>query len=71
MNNLAWSGEVSQGWLTMTYLKNSESMMINVNNVGDMTEEILQGNYDDMLSDRDVMLGLSMLIQFGNQKIML
>jgi hypothetical protein len=68
MKNLAWSGEVSQGWLTMTYLKNSESMMINVKNVGDMTEEILQSNYDDMLSDRDVMLGLSMLIQFGRNK---
>ena len=61
MNNLAWSGEVSQGWLTMTYLKNSESMMINVNNVGDMTEEILQNNYDGMLSDRDVMLGFQVL----------
>ena len=61
MNNLAWSGEVSQGWLTMTYLKNSESMMINVNNVGDMTEEILQGNYDDMLSDRDIMLAFKVL----------
>ena len=70
MNNLAWSGEVSQGWLTMTYLKNSEPIMINVKNVGDMTEEILQGNYENLLSDRDIMLGLSMLIQFGNQKIL-
>ena len=61
MNNLAWSSEVSQGWLTMTYLKNSESMMVNVNNVGDMTEEILQNNYDGMLSDRDVMEAFKIL----------
>ena len=68
MNNLAWSGEVSQGWLTMTYLKNSESMMINVNNVGDMTEEILQGNYDDMLSDRDIMLAFKVLFECARNK---
>lgn len=61
MKNLAWSGEVSQGWLTLTYLKNSESMMIHVNKVGGMTEEILQNNYDGMLSDRDVMLGFQVL----------
>ena len=61
MRNLAWSGEVSQGWLTMTYLKNSESMMVNVKNVGDMTEEILQNNYDGMLSDRDVMEAFKIL----------
>lgn len=68
MNNLAWSGEVSQGWLTLTYLKNSESMMINVNNVGDMTEEILQGNYDDMLSDRDIMLAFKVLFDCVRNK---
>ena len=68
MNNLAWSGEVSQGWLTMTYLKNSESMMINVNNVGDMTEEILQGNYEDMLSDRDIMLAFKVLFDCVRNK---
>ena len=61
MKNLAWSGEVSQDWLTLTYLKNSESMMIHVNKVGGMTEEILQNNYDGMLSDRDVMLGFQVL----------
>lgn len=68
MNNLAWSGEVSQGWLTMTYLKNSESMMINVNNVGDMTEEILQNNYADMLSDRDIMLAFKVLFDCVRNK---
>lgn len=68
MNNLAWSSEVSQGWLTMTYLKNSESMMVNVNNVGDMTEEILQNNYDGMLSDKDVMLAFKILFSCVRNK---
>lgn len=68
MKNLAWSGEVSQGWLTMTYLKNSESMMINVNNVGDMTEEILQSKFKNMLSDRDIMLGFQVLFDCVRNK---
>ena len=68
MKNLAWSGEVSQGWLTMTYLKNSESMMIHVNKVGDMTEEILQSKFNDMLSDRDVMLGFQILFECVRDK---
>lgn len=61
MKNLAWSGEVSQGWLTLIYLKNSESMMIHVNKVGGMTEEILQSKFKNMLSDRDIMLGFQVL----------
>lgn len=68
MKNLAWSGEVSQGWLTLTYLKNSESMMIHVNKVGGMTEEILQANYENMLSDRDVMLGFQVLFSYVRNK---
>ena len=68
MKNLAWSGEVSQGWLTMTYLKNSESMMIHVNKVGDMTEEILQSKFKAMLSDRDVMLGFQVLFDCVRNK---
>ena len=68
MKNLAWSGEVSQGWLTMTYLKNSESMMIHVNKVGDMTEEILQSKFKVMLSDRDVMLGFQILFECVRNK---
>jgi len=68
MNNLAWSGEVSQGWLTMTYLKNSEPIMINVKNVGDMTEEILQGNYENLLSDRDIMLAFKILFECVRNK---
>ena len=70
MKNLAWSGEVSRDWLTMTYLKTSESMTISVGNINNLTEEILRSKFNDMLSDRDIMLGLSMLIQFGNQKIL-
>ena len=68
MKNLAWSGEVSQGWLTMTYLKNSESMMIRANKVGGMTEEILQSKFNDMLSDRDVMLGFQILFECVRDK---
>ena len=68
MNNLAWSGEVSQGWLTLTYLKNSESMMIHVNKVGGMTEEILQANYENMLSDRDIMLAFKVLFNCVRNK---
>ena len=68
MNNLAWSGEVSQGWLTMTYLKNSESIMINVKNVGDMTEESLQASFDDNLSDKEVMLAFKVLFECVRNK---
>lgn len=68
MINLAWSGEVSQSWLTMTYLKTAESIMVNVNNVGDMTEEILQSNFEDMLSDRDIMLAFKIMCECVRNK---
>lgn len=68
MKNLAWSGEVSQGWLTMTYLKNSESMMISVGNINNLTEEILQSKFNDMLSDRDIMLAFKVLFDCVRNK---
>ena len=68
MKNLAWSGEVSQRWLTLTYLKTAETMRVNVNNVGDMTEEILQANYENMLSDRDVMEAFKILFDCVRNK---
>ncbi len=63
MSNLAWAGEVSQGWLSLTYLKTSETIMINLNDVNNMTEEKLQGLYWDMLSDRDIMLAFKILFE--------
>lgn len=63
MNNLAWSGEVAQGWLTLTYLKTSETIMVHLNDVDKMTEELLQVNFEDMLSDRDIMLAFKILFE--------
>ena len=68
MSNLAWSGEVSQGWLNLTYLKTSETIMINLNDVNNMTEEKLQGLYWDMLSDRDIMLAFKILFECMRNK---
>ena len=68
MNNLAWSGEVSQGWLTMTYLKTAQSIMIHENNIGDMTEESLQASFDDNLSDKEVMLAFKVLFECVRNK---
>lgn len=63
MSNLSWSGEISEGWLNLTYLKNSETIMINVKNIEDITEELLQSNFDDILSDRDIMLAFKILFE--------
>ncbi len=68
MKNLAWSGEVSQSWLTMTHLKTARSIMIHENNIGDMTEEILQSKFNDMLSDRDIMLAFKVLFECVRNK---
>ena len=68
MKNLAWSGEVSQRWLSLTYLKTAESIMIHENNIGDMTEEILQANFEDMLSDRDIMLAFKIMFECVRNK---
>ena len=68
MNNLAWSGEVSQGWLTMTHLKTAQSIMIHENNIGDMTEESLQASFDDNLSDKEVMLAFKVLFECVRNK---
>ena len=63
MSNLAWSGEVSQGWLNLTYLKTSETIMVHLNDVDKMTEELLQVNFNDVLSDRDIMLAYKVLFE--------
>jgi len=68
MSNLSWSGEISEGWLNLTYLKNSETIMINVKNIEDITEELLQSNFDDVLSDRDIMLAFKILFECMRNK---
>lgn len=68
MNNLTWSGEVSQGWFTLTHLKTSESMTISVGNINNLTEEILQSKFNDMLSDRDIMLAFKVLFDCVRNK---
>jgi hypothetical protein len=68
MINLAWSGEVSQSWLTMTHLKTARSIMIHENNIGDMTEESLQASFDDNLSDKEVMLAFKVLFECVRNK---
>jgi hypothetical protein len=64
MINNAWSGEVSQHWLSLTHLKTARSIMIHENNIGDMTEEVLSSHYDNMLSDKDIMLAFKVLCKY-------
>ena len=70
MINNSWSSEESQGWLTLNYLKPidgaKESMMINISDIKNVTEEFLQSSFYNMLSDRDIMLAFKILMKYNN-----
>lgn len=70
MMNNSWSSEESEGWLTLNYLKlidgAKESMMIKTSDIKNVTEELIQGSFYNMLSDRDIMLAFKILLKYNN-----
>lgn len=61
MINDAWDSEINQNFVNLTYRKTSETCMIPIANINNMTEETLQGLHWNMLSDKDVMLAFKIL----------
>lgn len=71
MINDAWDWDVNQNYVNLTYRKTSETCLIPLANIKDITEETLQGLHWNMLTDKDVMLGLGILIRVDNHKLKL
>ena len=66
MTNNSWSSKEYEGWLTLTHLKSLESIMFSLKDIKNITEEVLQSNYADMLSDREIMLAFKILLKYNN-----
>ena len=56
MINDAWAYEISQGWVSLTLLRTSETCMVNIKDMHKITEKQLLDLYEWKLSDKDVML---------------
>lgn len=68
MINDAWTSEINQGWINLTYLKTNSSVMINLKDMLKITEDILQGLYEDVLTDKDVMLAFRIFRNYARNR---
>ena len=64
MINDAWDSEIDKIFINLTYKKTSETCMIPISNINNMTEETLQGFYGDMLTDKDVIIAFKILFNY-------
>jgi len=58
-----WVGTLIDDKLLLSY-KNSNYMTIPLHSVSNITEEILQNNFDCVLSDTDVMFAFKILFKY-------
>lgn len=58
-----WVGTLIDDKLLLSY-KNSNCMAIPLDSISNITEEILQNNFDGVLSDIDVMFAFKVLFKY-------
>jgi len=68
MLNDAWESYINQGWINLTYIRTNSSIMINLKDMVNITEETLQVLYEDMLSDKDVMLAFRIFHNYARNR---
>jgi hypothetical protein len=68
MINDAWAYEISQGWLSLTLIRTSETCMVNLNDVPNITENELLVLYEGKLSDKDIMLAMKIFNDYARNR---
>jgi hypothetical protein len=64
MINDAWTSERVEDSVSLTHNKTSETVMINMKDINNITEDILQNLFNDTLSDKDIMLVFRLLFSY-------
>jgi len=64
----AWVYEISQGWMSLTLVRTSETCMVNLNDVSNITEKQLLDLYEGKLSDKDIMLAFKIFNDYERNR---